>query len=598
MAALQCEICGGKLIGRAGGLFECDSCGMEFDTAWVKEKIQEIKGTVKVEGTVEVQGTVKVEGGATAENFLKRGNLALEDGKWEDARNAFDEALNLDAECAEAYLGKLMAELWIKTRSELKECEEPFDWNSNYQKAIRFAGEALREELQQALTYVKNSNLEAAYDAAVAEMNSAYTEYDFKSAAACFESFGDYKDSEKFAALCYRKAEEAAEKETEEEARRRKEANLHRKKNAKRIAIGHCTIGLRSNGTLIATKYISDGVIPDYGAYDLSNLTEIVSVVAGARHTVGLCADGTVVALGDNEQEQCEVEDWTDIVAISAGNSHTVGLCSDGTVVAVGDNSDGQCNVSRWQSVVAVAAGAFHTVGLCSNGTVLTAGKNNCGQREVSAWSDIVAVAAGRCHTVGLRSNGTVVATAISGEKDGLLFRDHGQSNVSTWHNIIAVASGHNHTVGLRHDGTVIATGDNMRGQCKIVKDWKDIVSIFAGSFCTIGLKVDGTLVVAGNKETNEGVSSWQLFDQEELKEINHENAKPILNQKLANLKLERTELAKEQTNLQAELPTLKGLFSSGRRKEVETRLAQIPSRIAEIDSELARLEKELAALE
>ena len=64
MAALQCEICGGKLIGKPGGVFECDSCGMEYSTEWAKAKIQEIRGTVQVEGTVEVTGTVKVEGGA------------------------------------------------------------------------------------------------------------------------------------------------------------------------------------------------------------------------------------------------------------------------------------------------------------------------------------------------------------------------------------------------------------------------------------------------------------------------------------------------------------------------------------------------------
>ena len=61
MAALQCEVCGGKLIGKPGGVFECDSCGMEYSTEWAKAKIQEIRGTVQVEGTVEVTGTVKVE---------------------------------------------------------------------------------------------------------------------------------------------------------------------------------------------------------------------------------------------------------------------------------------------------------------------------------------------------------------------------------------------------------------------------------------------------------------------------------------------------------------------------------------------------------
>ena len=43
-AKLQCEICGGKLIGKPGGIFECDSCGVEYSTEWAKEKIQEITG--------------------------------------------------------------------------------------------------------------------------------------------------------------------------------------------------------------------------------------------------------------------------------------------------------------------------------------------------------------------------------------------------------------------------------------------------------------------------------------------------------------------------------------------------------------------------
>ena len=126
MAALQCEICGGKLIGRSGGLFECDSCGMEYSTAWAKEKIQEIKGTVKVEGTVKVDGPIEVKGGVSVESLLKRGQLALEYGEWDDAEQYFDEALNYDPECAEAYLGKLMADLRVKTREGLNNCDKSF----------------------------------------------------------------------------------------------------------------------------------------------------------------------------------------------------------------------------------------------------------------------------------------------------------------------------------------------------------------------------------------------------------------------------------------------------------------------------------------
>lgn len=42
MAALQCEICGGKLIGKPGGVFECDSCGMEYSTKWARAKVKEV----------------------------------------------------------------------------------------------------------------------------------------------------------------------------------------------------------------------------------------------------------------------------------------------------------------------------------------------------------------------------------------------------------------------------------------------------------------------------------------------------------------------------------------------------------------------------
>ena len=36
---------------------------------------------------------------------------------------------------------------------------------------------------------------------------------------------------------------------------------------------------------------------------------------------------------------------------IAAGDSHTVGLKADGTVVAVGVNSYGQCYVSEWTNI-------------------------------------------------------------------------------------------------------------------------------------------------------------------------------------------------------------------------------------------------------
>lgn len=37
---------------------------------------------------------------------------------------------------------------------------------------------------------------------------------------------------------------------------------------------------------------------------------------------------------------------------LAAGRNHTVALKSDGTVLAVGDNNCGQCNVNDWRDIV------------------------------------------------------------------------------------------------------------------------------------------------------------------------------------------------------------------------------------------------------
>ena len=45
-----------------------------------------------------------------ADNLVLRGNFALEDGNFEKAEQFFEQALNFDAKCAEAYLGSFLVE--------------------------------------------------------------------------------------------------------------------------------------------------------------------------------------------------------------------------------------------------------------------------------------------------------------------------------------------------------------------------------------------------------------------------------------------------------------------------------------------------------
>lgn len=153
MAALQCDICGGKLMAKSGGLFECEYCGMQYDKLRIQEMVQEIKGTVKVEGTVEVTGTVKldgpvkVEGSITLENLLTRGKDALADCTWDRADDFFEKALDINPGNAQAYLGKMMAELQVRKQEDLKDSAEPFDSSLYYKKVMQFADAPLRNTL-------------------------------------------------------------------------------------------------------------------------------------------------------------------------------------------------------------------------------------------------------------------------------------------------------------------------------------------------------------------------------------------------------------------------------------------------------------------
>jgi uncharacterized repeat protein (TIGR02543 family) len=228
-------------------------------------------------------------------------------------------------------------------------------------------------------------------------------------------------------------------------------------------------------------------------------------IAAGGDHTVGLRADGTVLAVGWNYYGQCNVGGWTNIVQVATGADHTVGLKSDGTVVAMGYNLYGECNVGGWANITQVAAGTWYTVGLKSDGTVVAVGWNYYGQCNVGSrsWTGVIQVAAGADHTVGLRADGTVVATGRN---------LYGRCNVGGWTNILQVAAGYFYTVGLKADGTLVAVGDNPQGQCN-VGGWTNIVRVAAGVRHTMGLKSDGTVVAVGDNIYGQcNVGGWHLF--------------------------------------------------------------------------------------
>lgn len=443
-----------------------------------------------------------------ANPLLKRAFMFLEDGNWESADEYCEKVLDQNPEDAYAYLGKLMAELKVGRKETLADCEQPFSDSSNYQKVLRFGSKALIQEVEE---YHKS----AIYNQAVQSMACAETADDYKCAIAQFESIPDFKDVQEQIAECNAGIEQLGKNF----AQLREKIAPYQNALQGMICCGSChVVGLCANGTVVAA---GDDLGDHFNVQGWRNIIGIASV---GSDIFALRSNGTVTKEthgSDNENDwgwtfehyRKRISQWKNIVAISGGDYHIAALCSDGTVVAAGCNDDGQCNVQAWRDIVAVAAGTYHTVGLRADGTVVSTkyiGKNyNYNQDQVQDWHDIVAIAAG-FHTVGLRSDGTVVTTG-----EDLRFDHFYRDQIQGWHDIVAIAAGDFHTVGLCADGTVVAPKmDRFHdlGPCN-VQDWRDVVAVAAYGKQSAALCSNGSVVVAGDIEYSEGTpETWKLF--------------------------------------------------------------------------------------
>ena len=170
------------------------------------------------------------------------------------------------------------------------------------------------------------------------------------------------------------------------------------------------TLGLRSDGTVLAAGQNSYGScdVSDWNhivaiaagdGYSVGLKADGTVVAAGQEnpseaYILDLEMEPTDIAATElekilNERDVSDlVKDWTDIVAIASGKSHIVGLRADGTVVAAGENFSGRCDVSDWTDIVAISAGGLYTIGLKSDGTLVAAGEiDRLG--DLAAWNSI-----------------------------------------------------------------------------------------------------------------------------------------------------------------------------------------------------------------
>lgn len=162
--------------------------------------------------TAVIKETV-VAGNANTAPLLKRAFMFLEDGDWSSAEEYCEKVLDIDPECAQAYLGKLMAELRVSKQASLKDEAKPFDDRNNYQKALRFADEKLKKELVSSIEHIntrnENERVEGIYNRALLQMKSAISEDSYKEAASRFSLIGGYRDATALKKECLQKAEVA-----------------------------------------------------------------------------------------------------------------------------------------------------------------------------------------------------------------------------------------------------------------------------------------------------------------------------------------------------------------------------------------------------
>lgn len=199
-----------------------ESCTIHLNITWAVEYFRRIFVTKKGAGpngsNMQQGGIARVSGDPKV--LLERAFMFLEDGDWDKADIYCESVLDQNPKCAEAYLGKLMAEVKIRKKEDLSKAKEPLDQSDNYRKVMRFADESLRERLSNAKEVQHNEQL---YAEAMACMTAASDEEAYRNAAQKFYSLGSYKDASSRREQCLQRADRIRADRMQREETKRKE---------------------------------------------------------------------------------------------------------------------------------------------------------------------------------------------------------------------------------------------------------------------------------------------------------------------------------------------------------------------------------------
>lgn len=297
----------------------------------------------KEDNVVEKQpqgGLVGATSGGNDSNItalLKRGFMALEDDEWNNADNFFERVLDMDAECAEAYLGKMLACNKLRNIEEVKECLVNLDRDKYYKKMIKFGDELLIEQFEKC-NRVNKANMEERrkselYNEANRMLSTSKSIDDYNNVLEIYSSIKDYKDS----ADLYKEVEEKIKKE---------EIYVEGKKILADIKNRNSTIDGANN----VNAYINAG-----------NLFQSIRDYKDSERQLVKCRDNLekekmYFAAREHFESACEKDDY---LSVSAEFDSLVGYRDANEWIVKCNEKINEISIRKWDMITLVIGGFF-----------------------------------------------------------------------------------------------------------------------------------------------------------------------------------------------------------------------------------------------
>lgn len=216
----------------------------------------------------------------------------------------------------------------------------------------------------------------------------------------------------------------------------------------------------------------------------VAHLDNIVDISAGGYHALALKSDGSVWAWGDNGYGQLgndagsgglclgspcgqqPIQVGVGYTQVAAGFYHSLGLKADGTVWAWGDNNLGQLGTGQTDPTCGIG-----------NGQPASKSCMSALPTQIPHLSNVVAIAAGRWHNLAIKADGTVWAWGVNNQNElgGASCTPYPcasfiPAQIAGLNQVVTLAAGggysyRGHTLAMRADSTVTAFGTNHAGQ-------------------------------------------------------------------------------------------------------------------------------------